>query len=140
MDNDVDLLGCPFCGSAAVLRGGPEWSVECTYIGCCPGHNHHGYTYKKDAVGLWNTRHQPKQEGLVPLDMRTVWSMISLMREWGVEVSPVPSEVAKAICSRFSTPNVLDLVELCSLCEGIHRDVCSQCMGRGLILKETKHG
>lgn len=53
---EEELLPCPFCGTKAVLHGGPEWWVKCSKVGVCIGNIGSGCTFKEDAVKLWNTR------------------------------------------------------------------------------------
>jgi hypothetical protein len=56
LNQEEELQPCPFCGTKAVLHGGPEWWVKCSKIGVCIGNIGGGCAYKEDAIRLWNTR------------------------------------------------------------------------------------
>ena len=57
---NTELKPCPFCGSPAKLICAGEYWVTCTKLGVCyastPKRGDNGFTYKSDAISLWNTR------------------------------------------------------------------------------------
>lgn len=90
MRTERELLPCPFCGGAAVLRKTPNmWMVECDNAGC--GSNPDALAVlRHDVVAAWNRRapvDAPAEDGLpaLPSDKLATTYTADQMRQYALD-------------------------------------------------------
>lgn len=90
-----------------------------------------------------------KKEGLVPLDLDKLTHHINIFIKHETHHNKLTfdllaqTRLSESICSRFSTPKILEMVEVCGecFCGEIPKKYemgmmnCPTCQGRGIILK-----